>query len=138
MLPFRPLTIKRQTNYNRVFIAMASIALLIMFLFITFVFHAKVEEPILDLPIEVKKVNPYLQKIFVKKYQQKIWDGETFESHGGSGGGSTLEYTGKTIGLLVDVVFPKYGVKSFIDASCGAMVRLLLFIVKKKIKTLTK
>ena len=46
---------------------------------------------------------------------------------GGSGGGSTLEYTRKTIDLLVDVVFPKYGVKSFIDASCGAMVRFFFY-----------
>jgi hypothetical protein len=60
--------------------------------------------------------NEELKKIFNQIYDKKGWG----EAGGGSGPGSTLEYTTTTRNIIYTIV-QKYKINSILDAPCGAM-----------------
>eukprot|EP00884_Botryococcus_braunii_P014083 jgi/Botrbrau1/22676/Bobra.0132s0020.1 len=61
--------------------------------------------------------NPFTKEYFERIYDNKIWG----DFGGGSGLGSTVEYTCNIRGILRTVV-STYNIKSMIDLPCGAMV----------------
>jgi len=63
------------------------------------------------------------QAVFEDFYRWQLWG----PGGGGSGNGSTLDYTNRTREILLDVV-QRYRIKTFLDSPCGSMHWMHLFL----------
>lgn len=72
---------------------------------------------------KVVEANPILKNRFDEIYKTFFWS----SAGGGSGTGSTVEYTKMTRDIIYNVVI-KYSIKSILDLPCGAMVWMPLLL----------
>ena len=75
----------------------------------------------------VDKTNSDLTGVFQKIYDKKLWTA----AGGGSGAGSTLEFTASLRHQLVQLL-SRYKIKHLVDLSCGAMVWMPLVLDEMK------